>query len=196
MTARNGSTTYTVGAKAGVYVGSIYIDTSAGQVTCSVSAGQGTKWGVWNAYNRRDIVINQTDPTANWSYNATTFAYRSANQTADNVLYTFTGLAEERLNLRYGQRCVWLVNNATTSLGNAIGFNSTNSPSGQIGSATGGEASVISQGGGSVTAAYQAPPSIGVNRVFPLEWGTAPTAATQTFFGTETNMLLTASYMG
>ena len=44
MTGRNGSTTYTIAANRGTYLGSIFIDGTAGQCTCHVSFGQSRKW--------------------------------------------------------------------------------------------------------------------------------------------------------
>jgi hypothetical protein len=64
MSARNGTTTYSVGANLATYLGSIFIDGTAGQVTCHMSWGQSRKWGVWNAFNRQPLDLKTGDSTA------------------------------------------------------------------------------------------------------------------------------------
>ncbi|HDA7274793.1 TPA: hypothetical protein O5T84_002923, partial [Staphylococcus aureus] len=71
MSARNGSTTYNVGANLATYLGSILIDGSAGQLTCHTAFGQSRKWGVWNAYNQQQIFLI-AGATGDYTSNTTT----------------------------------------------------------------------------------------------------------------------------
>ena len=100
MTARNGATTYSVGANQGTYLGTIWIDATAGQITCHVSWGQNRKWGVWNAYNRLPITLLAGDSNASWTY---TGAYRASRNDPGNSVTVLCGLAEERVSARRGQ---------------------------------------------------------------------------------------------
>jgi hypothetical protein len=185
ITGRNGANTYTVPASQGTYLGSIYIDGNAGQTSCHLSYGQGRKWGVWNCYNRKPIRLRCGDNTASWSYNTTSF--RSSNGTANNVMSIFTGLAEEASDIFFTQRRA-MANASTISI-NAIGYSSTTTASGVqglrgTGSSTG--ADFVSE------AHYISTPNIGVVLISPLEYGDVAV----TFYGTESYMLLTASYRG
>lgn len=107
MTARNGATTYSVGAKSGLLLGSILIDGSAGQVTCHVSYGQSRKWGISNKYNRRCIVLKAGDSTASWNYDTTTF--RPSNNSTANSITIFSGIAEETYDFTQYQNVVTMV---------------------------------------------------------------------------------------
>src|SRR5262249_36586636 len=65
--ARNGSSTFTIPANQGTYVGSLFVDGSAGQVSCHLSYGQNRKWGISNTYNRVPVVLKAGDPASTWS---------------------------------------------------------------------------------------------------------------------------------
>jgi hypothetical protein len=195
MTARNGSTTYTVGANLGTYVGSIFMDGSAGQVSCHVSAGQSRKWGVWNAYNRIPITVKMTDATSSWTSAPTSWRQSRADTT--NFIHIFAGLPEEPYDLTFSQTIKQAVNNTNDLADIGIGFNSTTSPSGRQ-----GRVSLSSAVVGSVIYAFQSPtaahtstPAIGINKINALEQaGTGTTD--NTFFGTEALMLMTAKWRG
>lgn len=129
MTARNGSDTYTVEAKKGTYVGSISMDGTNGQVSCLTAYGQSRKWGIWNAYNRRRILLQVGDSTASWTYSSATI--RQSNGAAGNTGAVFCGLPEERAIARFSQ------NISTNTAGEAarigIGVNVTNAFTSLIG---------------------------------------------------------------
>jgi hypothetical protein len=105
MSARNGSTTYTVGANLGTYVGSIFIDSGGTSTTRHIGYGQSRKWGLWNAYNRVPIFIQAGDSTASWNY--TTNTIRASNGSSatwnnpqakrDSGFAPFPGITEERM---------------------------------------------------------------------------------------------------
>lgn len=132
MTGRNGSNTFTVGANSGTYVGSIFIDGSAGQVTCHVSWGQSRKWGVWNAYNRAPVYLKAGDSTVSWISNNAS-AVHAANTSSANSVTVFAGLAEEIVEFEAGSRISATLNTNNEGFGQiGIGFNSTTVNSGKI----------------------------------------------------------------
>jgi hypothetical protein len=191
-TMRNGATTYSVGAKSGIYVASIFIDAAAGQITCHVAAGNRRKWGVWNAFNRRPITLKLTDATGTWTSAPTT--WRQSRGDTDNFVHVLSGLPEETYDLRFSQIVASAVNISTSVADIGIGYNSTTVLSGRM-----AEQLLISPGTNTIrttlTAEHKPVPSIGVNTVNPIEQ--APNGTTSnTFLGTESNMLLTASYFG
>src|SRR5262249_18532814 len=128
MTTRNGSTTYTVGANLGTFVGSLFIDGSAGQVSNHMSYGQSRKWGVWNNYNRRQIIQKCGDGTTSWNY--TTATYRAANNNSANSISVFQGVADGMVDVSLHAAG----DNSSTNvpLRAAVGWNSTSTPSGMI----------------------------------------------------------------
>lgn len=184
MTAIDGTTPYAVAINEGTYVGSILIDTTAGQVTCTTSFGQLRRWGVWNAYNRKTISMRAGDSTANWVYNVN--AYRASNGDADNSMIIFTGLPEERFDLLFQQTIFNSVNQGA-DLG--IGIDSTTVPSGFSGRIL---VDTGTQMTGPNLARFSQTPILGASVVTSLESGTT----TSTFNGTETDMLLQSVYMG
>jgi hypothetical protein len=187
MTTRNSSTTYSVGALRGTYLGSLYIDGTAGQITCHRTYGQSRKWGVWNAYNRQDIALLAGDSTSSWAY--TTATLRAANNATANSLTVFCGLAEELIHVE----CFSDANNGTANVGiqNGIGWNSTSAASGKQGA-------IASTGGASVPTGiisrFVQVPSLGINVVTALEYSIA--SGTTNWFGGVDNHLLTARWRG
>ena len=195
ITGRNGSTTYTIAANLATYVGSVFMDTVAGQVTYYRSWGQSRKFGLWNAYNRVPIVLKAGDSTASWTY--ATASWRSSNNAAANTLAVFSGLAEEIYTLEMTQRVdITLPSGGgvlrTVQFG--IGVDSTSSPNsyavpGMTDNGTTGVGSSTSHSTHHILA-----PSIGVHNINALEFGNA--TGTWTFYGTESQMVLSASWMG
>lgn len=189
VTLRNGATTYSIAVDCAVYLGSVFIDGSAGQVTCTVSYGQSRKWGVWNAFNRVPIILKAGDPTATWPY--TTATIRASRGQTANSLQTFCGLAEEASEFGFLQR----VSNtaASVNLQYGIGYNSTIAFSGYVMSQNVVTSDSVTDGS-KAPASYQAPPSLGINTITSLEFSQA--AGTSTWNGTEAKMLLTGRYRG
>lgn len=179
QTVNNGSTTYIVAANRGTYLGSVLIDSSAGQVTCHVTYGQSRKFGVWNAYNRENIYLKGGDPTASWS--DTVVGWRPSNNDSANNITAFTGLAEEKVGIEFSQSIS--PTNVTVTLG--IGVNSTSSPSGYVAPYTiiFGRAEYVST-----------VPFLGQNKYTSLERPLNNNGAI--LLGTETNMLLAVGYRG
>jgi hypothetical protein len=163
----SGNTTITVPAGQGVYLGSIYIDGTAGQVSCYASWGQSRKFGVWNAYNRVPVILQAGDSTSSsWTYSTATI--RPSNNNTANSLITFAGLPEEWINLIFTQ----VVNNTTTvGVGNpsqqiGIGWNSITAFSGIFGGVPPIEnASILV----TAQASFYVAPVLGVNVATSLE---------------------------
>lgn len=194
LTGRNGATTYSVAANRATYLGSILIDGTAGQVSCLTAFGQSRIWGVWNAYNRKAIVMQAGDATASWTYSFSSF--RASNNAAANKLTTFCGLAEEAISVEFYQTAGGASNNSTSTAAIGIGLNSVTVASGRVGEgimATGAVGVGISPLF-DITARYFHQPQLGSNVINCLE--AAPNSNTVTFLGSSTNMLMTAKYTG
>ena len=177
-----GNNTITVPAGQGVYLGSIYIDSTAGQVSCYRSWGQSRKWGIWNAYNRTPIAMLVGDSTASWTYSGG--VVRAANGNSANSATSFTGLVEGPIDVQYIN--ISQVGSSTES-DNGIGLNSTTVISGQQGR-------VIANGPydiyGNMVARLNTVPAIGINTITALELSN-----NGTFYGTQLNCQMVVSYL-
>lgn len=189
LTMRNGGTTYTVAANRGTYVGSLYMDGTAGQVSCLLSYGQSRKWGVWNAYNRVPIVLQVGDATASWTYGGTTV--RASNSASANSATVFCGLAEEFVSSDFVQNISSNTTGSQVLIG--IGFNTTTAFSAYAPSiympngATSGKLGTAAR--------YIAPPALGINVITCLE--NFPVASgVGNFNGGSDDMLMTAQWRG
>lgn len=187
-TARNGATTYSVAAKCGTYVGSIYIDGTAGQITCHVDYGQSRKFAVWNAYNRVPILVKAGDATATWAYSTATI--RPANGSTSNSITIFSGLPEEYYALKYQATATLASSASTPKMFAGVGYNSTTTFSGFVGQQSNANTRTSFQGFAEGT--YSALPAIGINVITALEEGAG--SSTTTWNGAEAGSLLTASW--
>jgi hypothetical protein len=194
MTTRNSSATYSVAALRATYLGSIFIDGTAGQITCHVSYGQSRKWGVWNAHNRQALCLKGGDSTATWTYASATV--QASNATANNKLTTLCGLAEERIDVEFVQRAGTVTNTSTGTSVIGIGLNDTTAVSGKRGlltnstGALGGSTRVEAD----LVAQYSHAPQLGINAMQCLE--ASLNATTSDFYGSNTHMQITAKWRG
>lgn len=188
ISGRNGSTTYTVGANLATYLGSIYIDGSAGQVTCHRSWGQNRKFGVWNAYNRRRIILRCGDSTSSWSGSQSYSTFAPSNGSNNNKIIAFTGLAEEVIACNFQQDVDTTAAARAAYIG--IGINATTSASGTVGHALNGTDGALLRM--TLTAKAVIQPSLGLNNINALD---AVTGGAE-FKGTEALMVLEADYWG
>jgi hypothetical protein len=196
MTARNGATTYTIGANLGTYVGSIFIDGSAGQITCHTAWGQSRKWGVWNAYNRAPTFLKAGDATASWTVNNAS-AIHAANTSSANSITVFAGLPEEIVKFEHSHRASATLNSTNEMVVQVgIGFNSTTTISGRVANHTLTSDTLsnflttnVSLNG----ARHFSTPWIGINVVTALEH-TNGSDVNVTMYGGEDDMLLSAEY--
>lgn len=179
-----GNVTLTVPANQGIYLGSINVDGTAGQLSCYRTWGQSRKWGVWNAYNRFPTSLRVGDTTSSWPYNNAT--PRAARGIAANSLTIFSGLAEEEYNIT---NIAGAAVQSNSQAATGIGFNVANAYTGTTG--------VFQLGVGTIPQSlspgtYLAPPSLGINTVTACE--SCPGGVTQTFFGTSLLMELKATW--
>jgi len=201
ITLRNGSSTYSVAIESALYVGTIYTDHTAGNVTAHASFGQNRKCGIWNAYNRAPIILQAGDSTASWSYttatirasNAAPASYSAASfnvgsGTACNGLTVLSGLPEEWTASTFSQKMQ--NSGAAQPMNFGIGLNSTTAFVGVVPllEVTSGIVPTAT-----LTATYQQPPLLGLANIVCLEEGSA---AAGTYFGTNANMLLQAQWRG
>lgn len=184
ITVRNGATTFAVDARSGVYLGSIYIDAVAGQVTCHRSWGQSRKWGIWNCFNRKRIVLKAGDPTSNWTYSSATI--RQSNGQAGNRVTVFCGLAEEIIKAKFNQISR---GGSDDDLTVGIGWNSTTAFTGYISRINAEDGAV-----GLSAARHENPPFLGIANVNSCEAATAGNI--NAIHGTERFMLLAVEWQG
>ncbi len=195
MTVNNGATTYTVAANQGTYLGSIYVNSTAGQINCHRSYGQSRAWGLWNAYNRLLITLQEGDPSASWTYGTSTTRQSNAGNNVLNYLDVFCGLAEEQVDLEYETANLATGSSASNIIpSNGIGINSTTTSSGMNSVYNYNLASTNVQVEVTMYAKYVLPNQIGVNRIYPLENGGG--AGTITWFGTQAKQQLLARWRG
>jgi hypothetical protein len=184
-----GSPPYAIAANQGTYIGSVFIDATAGQTTCHRSFGQSRKFGVWNAYNRQPIVLLGGDGTGSWMYGGNT-VWRQSNGSGANQILPFMGLAEEAIEVEFVENFTTNSNSGTAQIG--IGWNSTTTPSGFSSSfvITG-----IAMNGRARYLQAPAASSLGVNNSNMIE-NSGAGVQNATFKGTVSNMLMTVRYQG
>ena len=193
MTVNNGATTFSVAQFQGTYLGSVYVNSTAGQINCYVTYGQSRVWGLYNAYNKLPINLRAGDGTASWTYNTNTV--RESNGGTTNILTTFVGLQEEIIQASFLQQVqVGVSSGAAESVQIGIGINATNAQSGTVALFNMNGTTTLT----STTLMAQAsiPPGVGINNIVATETVPNTTGGTKTFFGTEANMVLKAGWLG
>jgi hypothetical protein len=197
MTYGNSGATTTISANQATYVGSMFMDSTNGQITCNVSWGQSRKFGIWNAYNRVPIALQSGDSTSTWAYALST--PRQANGATGNTIVAFTGLAEEPVSASYTDLLFYQYSGSAGGGGNVgIGWNSTSVFSGTTSQSATSVATgtVVTSCLISVTGLYVAPPSLGINNVNAVEAAITGYNNGFTGHGTQANMLLEAEWRG
>lgn len=208
ITLRNNTTTYSVALKCAIYVGTIYIDGTAGQVSCHASFGQNRKWGVWNAYGREPIRLVCGDSTGNWQCTSSTprasnntpssYALSSFNLgsgTACNGASVLCGLPEEAVTVTFQQDA-----NCSTGSGSdgqfygGVGWNSITAFSGKPGSVGYNGASTSALVINTAVGKYSSLPFTGIAIAACCE--SLPQGVAATVYGTQTNMQMTVEYRG
>lgn len=137
----NGGTTYSVAPGCAIYVGSVFIDGTVGQISCYRSWGQSRKWGIWNYYNRQPVVMQAGDGTSSWDYNSAT--PRFSNGSALNKVTAFVGVAEETIQAQFNQQ-ILLINSLSPPSTALVGI-ALNSPSSPISGAPATSGTIGSQ---------------------------------------------------
>lgn len=186
----SGNNTIAVSAGQAILLGSIFIDATAGQVTSHRSWGQSRKQGISNAYNNQNIILQVGDSTATWSYGTAT--RRASNNNTANSMTTFSCLSEQVTTVTFTQYMNAAGGNSGSGANIGIGYNSTTAASGTLGQYA-IDSSTGYAFGSSITAAYVAPPSLGINVIYCTEdflTGGVP----MTFSGTQIFMSLQAEW--
>jgi hypothetical protein len=117
---------------------------------------------------------------------------RASNNASANSLTVFSGLPEERYQLRFAQKMTAGVGAGTNDARTGIGWNSTSAASGRLGY---GAISTGNTNGANMLAEFRQVPSLGINVVTALE--TCPLAnGNITWFGGEDDMILSAQWRG
>ncbi len=186
QTVNNGATTYTLAANQGTYLGSVYVNATAGQINCTVSWGQSRTWGLWNAYNRKLIAMTAGDSTANWSGASSFPNFSASNGSSANKITTFCGLAEEEIDATFQQTASAVTAGNVAFIG--IGVNSTTTATGTVGQISSGTTNAKT----GLRAEAIIPRGLGINAIQSLD--SVTTAGS--LFGTQANMVLTTRYWG
>jgi cytoskeletal protein CcmA (bactofilin family) len=183
----SGNNTITVPVGQAIYLGSIYIDATAGQITCHRSYGQSRKWAIWNPYNKTPTVLQAGDPTASWTL--TNNAGRASNGASANTAMGFTGLSEEFIDAQFVQNVTSTTGFASLTASIGIGLNSITTFSGQQGVFGSGSGVFVER---SAVANLIVLPGLGINAINMME--SAGNTTTYTFNGTSVSMLLLAKW--
>lgn len=189
ISAKNGANTYTIPANQATYLGSIFIDAAAGQITLHRSYGQSRKWAIWNAYNRTSITLLTGDSTASWSPSGGAFG--NTNSNVANSATVFTGLPYDSVYSVYSQVGTASYSNNTATLQNGIALNST-TPGGVNGSVIAGNTTTTGNVTGNGIASYLLLPTIGINKLNMCELR----ANSATNSGAISNCLMTSTWLG
>jgi len=185
MTLYNGATTFTgVPVNQATYLGSLAVDGTAGQVSCTVGYGQGRKFGVWNAYHRQPIILSAGDNTASWTGSG---ALRMMNGASGNSAQIFCGLPEEwTAATQYNK----IAGSASATFVFGVGLNSSSSIQGQSGakSLPASNYNTLDE----IWSYASFTPMLGVNMLNMLE----NNSSGATSYGTSGNNVLTVAYRG
>ncbi|HEY6018700.1 MAG TPA: hypothetical protein VIY48_02065 [Candidatus Paceibacterota bacterium] len=206
-----GNVTLVVPANQAIYIGTIHVDATAGQVTCHRTSGQNRKFGVWNPYNKQRIYLKVNDSlgsgslaSPSWTYAGATYraadnapitysnaAFNVGSGTTCNGMVLLQGLAEDPYDITYQDVVTNSAGGSATNIG--IGINSISSPSGTIGTHN---SPTIVTGFTTVVARYNnlASTFTGITNVCAVE--VCPIGGTSWFLGSELYQNLTASWRG
>ncbi|MBJ7535278.1 hypothetical protein JDN40_14295 [Rhodomicrobium vannielii ATCC 17100] len=177
----NGESSYVIDNAVAVYLGTLLIDATAGQVTCHTEWGQNRTWGVWNAYNRRNVRLLVGDSTS--TYSVSNSSWHASNSNDNNSCLVLTGLPE-CIDSTFIQKIS--SNNRSPTIG--IGVNSTSSPSGvqALAQPTTGYSGTLN-----AVANCYIPAVTGLTRVYCLE---VNGGSNMTYHGTSGNMQLSVGF--
>lgn len=128
ITLTNNTTTYSIAQECAIRIGSILINGTGGQVSCTTSVGQSRKWAIANDFNKRKAILQIQDSTTSWTYG--TASWRSSNGSSLNTGRIVSANIDDPVEIQFSQ----LGQSASTgSLEIGVGINVTDSPSGKIG---------------------------------------------------------------
>ena len=171
------SSTVTVAANRGLYVGTIRTTGSTGTTTWeiggSAAGGDPVFFYVWNTYNRVHTGVRVQESTDSWTY--TTATFRSWNNSNSNRITFLRGLNEEVVLATF----IALTTNTTASIvrTTGLGIDSTSAIAGTINT----EVSIGASEQIGHIATYNGLPGLGLHFIQALELSGA--AGTTTWYG-------------
>ncbi len=183
----SGNTTITVPANQGIFLGSILIDGSAGQVTCHRDYGVSRNWGVSNAYNRQQTYLKTGVTSATWTSSGS--PTRPANNDSTVTCRVLNCLAEEPVETTL-QWATSAAGSQGTTARLGVGFNVTNAFSGPGGTAGNGVNTGQGSAWGSGGGGYMAPPFLGIANITEVELSNG-----WPMYGGETGNLMVCKWM-
>jgi hypothetical protein len=190
MTVRDtNSSTFTMSANCGTYVGTILTGGSAGQIDfkfgSAAAGGSAARAGVWNMYNRALGAFIVLDTNGGW--NPTLLStWEPYDNSSTNRITFVTGLADDPINVIISS----VIATAATKSGSVgVGLNSTSVPYSRGRIFGVGSAAVNQQTGCAPNTIYAA---VGQNFVQALQFADAASAVFAT--GSPTNQALTADW--
>lgn len=192
----DGTQTTTIDANKGTYLGTMFVDGTNGQVTCTATYGQSRKWGIWNAYNRVRITLQAGPSTSSWAVaSSTAVGPRPPNNDSANKATVLEGLAEEYFSATYSLQTA---NSSASQNGlivqSGIGVNSTSAFSGSVGQSM---VPLPNTQMATATARYAGVPQLGITVITPLEcFPNGTSNLTSTIYGTQQNNNLIVDWRG
>lgn len=189
ITLLNGANTYTgIAVNQATYLGSLLIDSTAGQISVYTTPGQNRKCGVFNQYNKVKRTLIAQDTTASWAYS--TAAWRASNANTGNTVSFLNGLDETFFDAEFTQLMqLGSVSGAVnSSINNAVYINSSPG-SGMNGTLSLNTSATTGPVVGHTTKATVTGNALGLIQAQAYEFG----GTTGTFYGTN-NMYLAAYF--
>lgn len=193
VTMRNGASTYAIDALSAIFLGTILVDTTNGQISCLTSYGQIRRWGICNAWNAEQIILRAGDTTTpSWSYTTNTLRYSRADDANSVTFVSATGRSS--LNSMFTQKALLTSTSGQSGqLDIGIGYNTNAAISGKRGSfrldATSSTSAITD-----MVAEYSCVPAIGAHTLYCLEIAPLGSDTTQTYYGQEGYMELRVSF--
>lgn len=180
------------------WLGTILIDPAGGACTCHVTQGGKRRWGVWNRYNQRPIILKAgVDGLGSYTPSATMPAWGPVHNNADNCLTFVSGEPQQVEAALLTTRGIKAGTGSVSNEGHyqsAIGLNRTDAPDGQLAGETFevGALTVSILNSSSGIAPYVSPPIIGANTLYALE----NYRDTAVVYGGNIQTMLWARFMG
>jgi hypothetical protein len=194
----NGTTSYSVPANGGLYLGSFYTtgngETGVNLKPSAAAGGTDNVIGIWNAYNRVPISSLVSDNNTSWTDSSTswqTLDHPGAGSGTYNRVTYLDGLGESDVE----GRVTTIAYNATLGNGSFIGIaqdSTTNSPIVFASNQSAAAGSAV--GAASFAATENFPPNMGLHYLQAMEWSPNGTASTFAFNGSSTFLLYRGEY--
>jgi hypothetical protein len=188
----NGSTSLSVAAECGFYLGSVYMtgngETSMQLKPPAAAGGTNNVLGLWNAYNRVRITAFSRDNTSNWTYG--TASWRAADNSTNNKIFFLDGLQQSSVTGDYSVMAVGTIDTVGTFVGLNVDSSTTAPNKVSMQASAPGETSASQP---SVTETFY--PLLGLHYIQAVEFANAPNGNSNCcadFFGLNSNQQMMA----